>query len=331
MPATLDNRMFLDFLFQTLLERDGDPGGIAFWGKKLQSGELSRHQVALQFILSAEFGAKTGFFRASFDDLARFDVFGTKLFVPRDSDAYNELAHGGYEPWVLPYFHELCQPGMVILDVGASLGNFAIPAAKKVGPTGLVFAVEVSERNARLLLRNALENELTNIRILPVAASDEVGFALLPMQDRSNNNVLAPTTNPEIEKLQGSIVVPVVPLDRLLSVIARIDIIKIDIEGMEYKAVKGASAILQRSRPVMFIEYSPRFQERGSGVKGRELLLELLKPGYIAEILHRNRSIEQIDSPNPEQTARAIDAAWHRHVSEEGGTHLDLCFRPDRR
>jgi FkbM family methyltransferase len=324
LAAVFDNKAFLNFLYRTLLEREGDAKGIAHWQGKLESGELTRHQVALNFITSTEFQSKIGVFR----DVVAFDVFGAKLLVPKGSDAYNELAQGAYEPWVLPYFYELCQPGMVVLDVGASIGNFAIPAAKKIGPQGVVLAIEVSERNARLLLRNAFENGLTNLKVLPFGVSDEIGFALLPAQVYTNNNVLAPFIDSKIGKLEQCNLVPLLPLDILLSHISRLDIIKMDVEGMEYKAVKGARTVIERTRPIIFLEYSPRFQKVGSGVEGPELLLEFLQAGYRVEILHRSRGIERITVAAPEQTAQLIDAAWRHHVSQEGGSHLDLCFLP---
>lgn len=334
----LDDRAFLGFLYSTLLERAPDPIGLEDWLKKLASGQLTRHQLAVKFIASAEFQAKTGLFqdafkiyRDRFGDLVPFDVFGTKLLVPRGSDAFVELTHGGYEPWVLPYFYELCKPGMVVLDVGASLGNFAIPAAKKVGPTGAVFAVEVSQRNVKLLLQNSAENRLTNLTVVPVGVSDHLGFALLPIQNYTNNNVLADFSRSKIDDVDSlgqCDLVPLLPLDKLFGELPSLDIIKMDIEGMEYKAVVGGKSLIDRTRPIMFIEYSPRFQRAGSGVDGRELLLELLTRGYRAEILHRSHSIEKI-SGAPEAAADAIDAAWQRHVTEEGGSHLDLCFLPD--
>src|SRR5690348_10039242 len=57
-----------------------------------------------------------------------------------------------YEPWVLDYFLQTLKPGMTVLDVGASWGAFALPAAKKVGPTGRVIAIEMSPGNGRVIL-----------------------------------------------------------------------------------------------------------------------------------------------------------------------------------
>lgn len=333
----LDDRTFLGLLYNTLLEREPDPIGFADWLKKLESKQLSRHQLALKFVESAEFHAKTGLFpdaseakRDRFSELVPFDVFGAKLLVPKGSDAFIELTHGCYEPWVLPYFFELCKPGMVVIDVGASLGNFAIPAAKKVGPSGSVFAIEVSQRNVKILLRNSVENRLKNIKVIPIGVSDELGFALLPMQARTNNNVLAGFSRSEIKRLEHCDLVPLLPLDRLFAELASLDIVKMDIEGMEYKAVVGARSLIDRTRPIMFVEYSPRFQQSGSGVDGRKLLLELLTRRYRAEILHRSGPVERVDCADPLAAAEVIDAVWQRHV-DEGGSHLDLCFLPEDR
>jgi hypothetical protein len=121
----------------------------------------------------------------------------------------------------------------------------------------------------------------------------------------------------------------VAPLDKLFGDLRSLDIIKMDIEGMEYKAVMGAKVLINRTRPIIFIEYSPRLQKIGSGIDGRELLLELLKRNYFAEILHRGGTIERIENYEPEAAADLIHTAWQHYVAQEGGSHLDLCFRPN--
>jgi hypothetical protein len=99
-PAVLDDKAFLTLLYNILLEREPDSGGFADWLGKLGSGELSRHQVALRFIASDEFQRSTELVR-NFPDLAVFEVFGTKLLVPRGSDAFDELANLGWSFWTL--------------------------------------------------------------------------------------------------------------------------------------------------------------------------------------------------------------------------------------
>lgn len=42
-----------------------------------------------------------------------------------------------------------------------------------------------------------------------------------------------------------------------------------DIEGMEYRAVKGGLNFFQTQRPIVFMEYSPQFQRAGSAADGR--------------------------------------------------------------
>ena len=71
------------------------------------------------------------------------------------------------------------RPGDEFVDVGANVGFFSLLAARLVGPTGRVVAIEALPANVAALEANARRNRLDQISCVPVAASDQGGQAVL--------------------------------------------------------------------------------------------------------------------------------------------------------
>lgn len=252
---------------------------------------------------------------------------GCAFWMPEHWVITRQLDDGkDYEPWVLDYFLQILKPGMTVLDVGASWGAFALPAARKVGAAGKVIAIEMSAGNGRVLLESAKASGVTNMQLLLVGVSDRLGTEYLRRQTVHNNFQMEPPTDGIPENLDAFDIAPVVPLDLLRADFGKVDVLKIDIEGMEYRAFMGAKALMAEQKPITFLEYSPRFQSEISGADGSALLTFFLDLGYSVEILHRKKKREPMAGDTPAQLIAQIDAAWTRHVEDDKGTHLDLCL-----
>jgi FkbM family methyltransferase len=215
----------------------------------------------------------------------------------------------------------------VFLDVGANLGLFSIPVATRAGQTGKVYAVEALARNAKIIACNAELNGLTNIDVIPIGVAEKIGANYWANQSFSSNNQIC-----DVPKLLGMDfnsfeLIGVAPIDSLVDHSHRLSLMKIDIEGREYRAFLGATRVLREHRPTIFCEYNPDAQRAVSGVDGGALLKLIHDAGYCVEILHRTRPREQVHGSLDTITDH-INSEWRRHCREEHGTHLDLCFRP---
>jgi FkbM family methyltransferase len=312
-------------LYRVLLGREPDPEGLRHHSDALRANRATPRQLALAFTRSAEFlGAPA--LSATLQVVRAMDC---DFLLPGGSPVAAELASPeGYEPWVLPYFLEQCRPGMTVLDVGASWGAFALPAGRRVGPSGRVFAAEVSASNCRVLMRSARASGLNNVTVLPFGLSDRLGPELLRRQDFTNNNAIQTDLDAGEADIDDFDIVPVVPLDLVRGALGRVHVVKMDVEGMEYRVSIGALAFLREHRPLVFCEYSPAFQRAGSGVDGGDLLGLYLDLGYGVEILHRHAPREMVSAPGRGALIQQVDDAWRAHVERDQGTHLDLCLHP---
>lgn len=263
-----------------------------------------------------------------FERFVDIDFMGAKMRLPEFDHITKSVRNSGsYEPYVMDYLLSELRPGSVFLDIGANMGLFSIPAALIVGSKGSVFAIEALSRNAKIILINAELNDLQNVHVIPIGASETVGANYWVKQDSSSNNSIS-----EIPRLKNLAfndfdLIGVAPLDRLLGDTQQVDVIKIDIEGREYRAFLGTMKTIKRCRPVIFCEYNPLAQKEQSDVDGSELLLLLINENYDVEILHRSKARNKI-AGEPQEIVALINEEWRRHQEDENGTHLDLCFSP---
>jgi len=134
--------------------------------------------------------------------------------------------------------------GDVVVDGGAYTGTFAMIAANMVGDEGKVIAFEPDTENHKKLLANLQLNDLKNVIVIPKGlwSSD----TKIPFRDAHN-----PGSSFIFDEPCGDSVIdlPVVSLDRELDRlgIEKVDFIKMDVEGAEVEAIRGAKNILAKS------------------------------------------------------------------------------------
>lgn len=309
-------------LYRALLKREPDADGLHHYLDELQLNRLSFGDIASIFVHSEEYSVLTGRHVRE----TRVSARGCDYVLPADLMA-EEIGAETYESWVIPYFLETCRPGMTVLDIGASWGSWALPAARRVGETGRVLAIEVSQWNCQVLARSAKASGINNLEILPIAVSDRLGSELMQHQTVHHNNYIISGLEVGADQIKNYDIVPIVPIDLLAPALGRVHIVKLDIEGMEHRAVRGGLTFFKAQRPIVFLEYSPQFQRDRSEADGRDLLNLFLDLGYGVEIIHRTRPREIAPTADREGAITYIDATWRAHCEQEHGTHLDLCLR----
>lgn len=160
---------------------------------------------------------------------------------------------GRYEHRKRQLLREHLQPGDVFVDVGANRGDFTMLASRAVGDSGTVVSIEPAEGNARWLERTVAANDATNVVVSRCALWDSQGEGTLHLAAKSGWHSLTPQKDlPEV----GSTVVRLVTLDALLEELGidRVDAVKVDVEGAEVQALRGAERTLRDSRPLVVMD-----------------------------------------------------------------------------
>lgn len=161
------------------------------------------------------------------------------------------------DPTLFRAVRELVSPGDVVWDVGANVGLFSFAAAALAGPRGQVLAIEADMWLAQLLRRSAaLQSPCSaQVRVLPGAVSAQVGVSEFEIAARGRaSNHLEGFGNSEAGGTRERQLVMTMSLDSLLTHFPPPNVLKIDVEGAEGLAIRGASRLLSEFRPRLLIE-----------------------------------------------------------------------------
>jgi FkbM family methyltransferase len=153
---------------------------------------------------------------------------------------------GSYEYEKRRLFERTVKEGFTVFDVGAHVGFYTLLASVLVGPTGKVFAFEPLPRNIRYLKEHLRRNGVVNVSVVEAAVSDQSGCAFFEEGIDHSRGHLA---------TGGRLRVRTVSLDELVfqGELPPPDCIKIDIEGAEMLALRGAQSVLSGYRPTIFL------------------------------------------------------------------------------
>lgn len=212
--------------------------------------------------------------------------FGTfKLIVDADDASVSNriVRQHDYEMHVRRFVESILRPGMTVLDVGANIGFHTMLFASIVGKEGRVLAFEPNSENCRLLLLSAAENDFPQVKLFPTALADTTGAIFLTSSTGSNGALLP--NRRETLMNPNCTVVACDRLDRLVD--EKIDFIKLDIEGAEYRALLGGIELIKKWRPMLCVEFSMEMTSRVSGIAGPDFLKWLKSFGYRVFLLRR--------------------------------------------
>jgi FkbM family methyltransferase len=199
-------------------------------------------------------------------------------------------AHPGYalgtsEPLLQQALVDMLAPGDVYYDLGANVGFFTLLAARLVGPTGAVVAFEPDPHNARTLRANVARNGLGHVTVVEQGVADTSGTLRFNVQDSTMSRLA--------EEGEDGIEVPVTTLDDFLAggAVRRPTLVKLDIEGAEVGALRGATQLLADDAPEIICEV------HGTEAEVREILAAA---GYSLRLL--------------EAAGEGDGEAWNPHV-----------------
>ena len=174
--------------------------------------------------------------------------------------------------------------GDVVLDCGAYRGETALWFARRVGKGGGVVAFEPAARNADGLRRNLAKNrsvEMAPVTVLECAVSSSAGLLRFNAQAEGSSRADATSTES----------IPAVTIDDVVEQqhLSRVDFIKMDIEGGEVDALKGAENTLKRFTPRLAISVYHRPHDLPDVVN----LIRQASPDYHLYLSHKSPGLAE--------------------------------------
>jgi FkbM family methyltransferase len=206
-------------------------------------------------------------------------------FPPRFSRYYEPE----YEPETFAFLRRVCRPGGLALDVGAHIGLFAVTMARLVRPGGRVFAFEPTPGTRRVLERTVQLNGCDDVvDVRAEAVGRENGRAEFFDTDDvvSNANSLVATG-----RHRKVFPVDVVSVDGFASERELpVSVLKLDVEGAELDALRGASGTLRRDRPALALALHPDAMRQGGA--SLDQIWKILVEQKL-EVRHRGADVDE--------------------------------------
>jgi FkbM family methyltransferase len=134
------------------------------------------------------------------------------------------------------------------LDIGANVGIYTLLAASKI-QSGSVYSFEVLPKNYNRLIQNLKLNQFQQVKSYAIAVSDFTGNTALNIAEGDSMPFITNNVT------DNTITVTTDTLDNLLQYesVANLTLAKMDIEGAEILALKGAVSLLKKQRPYVWI------------------------------------------------------------------------------
>ncbi len=165
------------------------------------------------------------------------------------------FVRGIYDPNLIVILDSLLPRNGVMIDIGSNMGYCSLLLSQSVGEEGRILAIEPSERDFLRLVDNVNLNKLNNISVHRIAISDVIGkvtLAIAPEERSALNTLGTEFSNKGIERVDVE-AVDSTTLDAFCEKesLEVINVIKMDIEGSELKALKGAKNTIEKYRPAL--------------------------------------------------------------------------------
>lgn len=175
-------------------------------------------------------------------------------YMALETDMYigqSLIRYGEYCEAEIIVLKQLLQPGDYVAEIGANLGAHGVRLAKHIGPNGRLFAVEPQPVIFQAMAATMSLNSLSNVECWPYALSSEPGTLSMPTFDYAKNQNFGGISMLDLP--EGTLSVPVHRFDDVYSY-DQLNLMKIDVEGMELDVLKGAANSIEKHRPRIYIE-----------------------------------------------------------------------------
>lgn len=168
--------------------------------------------------------------------------------MPANTSSLALFVEGGADRGNHAFIERHVRPGGTFVDVGANIGFYSVPAARLVGPDGRVIAIEAHPYTFEFLRRNIARNGATNVAAIQCAVGDGPGTVSMIYCEAN-----AGGTQVGADRRHHGVDVAVRSLDAILAEagVARVDYLKIDVEGYELPVLRGARGIIAASPDIV--------------------------------------------------------------------------------
>lgn len=178
----------------------------------------------------------------------------------------------GWEPATIALLKRHTSQGDTVIEVGANVGAHTLLLAKLVGPSGTVYAFEPTQYAQNKLRANMDLNPDLKARIVVRSELVTNHAGQTPVRHITSSFPVRPGGSPR-EVVHGK----AIALDK--EAFAKVNLLKIDVDGYDFKVLEGATELLKKFKPYVLIELS-EYTLNAQGDSVRDIFGLLMSLGY---------------------------------------------------
>lgn len=186
-------------------------------------------------------------------------------YIGRSIENYGEFSQLEVE-----LFKQICRQGDTVIEIGANIGTHTQFFSKIVGSKGKVLAFEPQRIVFQTLCANMALNSITNVYTYQMALGKEEKTILIPSFNYNKDGNFGGIS---VDGFSKGDPVTQKKLDSFIDTFENIKFIKVDVEGMEKDVLEGAKNLLEKFKPILYVENDR--QE-----KSKELIEYIQSLGY---------------------------------------------------
>lgn len=245
-------------------------------------------------------------------------VYGKFTCYENDNVVKEILSCGAYSRPEIGMISSFLKEGDTVLDIGAHIGTFSIPIMSKIGTEGKLYAFEANPTTFSLLEKNFHDNNI-DATAFNNGVYDQEGTLYLRAKnfderdsddsDKALNSGADYLTNILSDNTSEMIEVELIKIDNVIS--GPVNLIKIDVEGMELSVLYSAEKTIDQYRPIIYSEYfEPYITRAGQKCRDFELFFKNKKYDFFVNgNLRRasNDKFELVRIPSPKYIRGQVD------------------------
>ena len=208
--------------------------------------------------------------------------------------------YGYYSRDIVLLLNRILLPGMVVMDVGANIGEITMAAAQRVGSNGHVYSFEPMRTAYDCLTEHLKVNELRQVTPIAKGLSNKTGVATIfraesTYKDGSRHDGLG-TLFPTSSRSETAGNIKLTTMDEFCAetAVTRIDLVKIDVEGAELAVIRGGLKSIDRFKPYLIVELQTETAE-DAGYKPADIIALLKTVGYRFFIIGRKARLRPMN------------------------------------
>lgn len=180
------------------------------------------------------------------------------LLNPADFTDASLFWFGSKDYWDIFHLRKVVKPGACIFDIGANFGYYSLTLALSLSRSCHIFALEPNPANFMRLCRHIKWNDLDDaVQAFCMGVDEHCSHVSMTQPPENSGHAFV--------DIDGKIKdVKLTTLDQFSEShgVERLDLVILDVEGYEERALRGAESTLRRFRPVIFVELFPPVMKR---------------------------------------------------------------------